>query len=328
MTLDISGLSVRELQDRFVNQSRPATLAVLREMRKDPRAAVRRIHQALEKKKEQERQERQRLGAMLGFERVLWRSGVRLVAGVDEAGMGPLAGPVVAAAVVFPPHVELISVDDSKRLDPETRTRLAVKIRQEAVGVGIGLAEVEEVDKMNVYHAGLCAMKRAVENLPAQPEHLLIDARTIPGLCIPQNPFCKGDGTNFSIAAASIVAKVYRDRLMEELNRCYPRYGFARHKGYSTPEHMRAIQKHGPSPAHRKSFRFIDELCGQYSKLFYSFKSRLGEAGSVGEMDSLEEALRRARPELSGREHRKLRLMAGRKWKLLTKGKSQGRGVE
>lgn len=328
MVTDLSGLSVRELHERYVNQTQAVTAAVLRQMGKDPRAGVRRIHQRLKRKQELEKRARQRLAAMLNFERVLWKSGVRHVAGVDEVGIGPLAGPVVAAAVVFPPRVEIAGIDDSKRLDSEARTRLAAKIREKAVGVGIGLAEVAEIDKINIYRAGLCAMKRAVEQLPMRPGHILIDARIVPDLGIPQNPFCKGDGIDFSIAAASIIAKTYRDKLMEELDRHYPRYGFARHKGYSTPEHMMAIQEYGPSPVHRKSFHFIEELCGQYSRLFYRLRERLGQINSVAKMSPFEEELQRAHSDLSEWEYRKLKLVVARRWRLLTADARRRRKAE
>jgi ribonuclease HII len=191
---------------------------------------------------------------MLNFERVLWRAGVQHIAGVDEVGMGPLAGPVIAAAVVFPPHTELHGIDDSKRLDVEQRVDAARRIREAASGIGIGRAEVAEIDSINIYHAGLLAMRRAVEALPMRPQHVLVDARSIPGVDVPQNCFDKGDGLDFSIAAASIVAKVHRDGLMDELAREHPDYGFDRHKGYCTPEHQDAIRRLGPCAIHRQSF--------------------------------------------------------------------------
>ena len=189
------------------------------------------------------------------LERLLWRVGVRYVAGVDEVGMGPLAGPVVAAAVVLPPGVELDGVADSKVLRAEVRERLAVEIRRRAVGVGLGVVEPEEIDRLNIYRAGLCAMRRALEALaPLVPGFVLLDGREIPDLEIPQSAYPKGDAFVCSIAAASIVAKVYRDALMRELDTHYPAYGFGRHMGYATRTHLAAIRQHGPSPAHRLSF--------------------------------------------------------------------------
>ncbi|MGH7831689.1 MAG: ribonuclease HII, partial [Candidatus Binatia bacterium] len=239
------------------------------------------------------------------------------VAGVDEVGVGPLAGPVVAAAVVFPPGAELAGVDDSKRLDPEQRAKMAAAIRQAATAVGVGFADVAEIDRLNIYHAALLAMRRAVEALPSMPEHLLIDARSIPGVSIPQNSFCKGDGINFSIAAASIIAKTHRDGLMEELDQKYPGYGFAQHKGYGTPEHQTALRGLGPSPIHRMSYPVIRELCGEFSELFYALKQRLEGSDSAAALANFEEKLKGCWPELEEREQRKIKLMLARRWKTI-----------
>jgi ribonuclease HII len=188
------------------------------------------------------------------LERLLWRVGLRHVAGVDEVGMGPLAGPVVAAAVVLPPETALEGVADSKVLPPSVRERLAAEIRRRALGIGIGVVEPEEIDRLNIYQAGLCALRRAVEALPMVPAFVLVDGREIPGLPIPQSAYPKGDSFVCSIAAASIVAKVHRDAIMRELDLRYPGYGFASHMGYSTRAHFAAIHERGPSPVHRRSF--------------------------------------------------------------------------
>jgi ribonuclease HII len=188
------------------------------------------------------------------LETLLWRVGVRYVAGVDEVGMGPLAGPVVAAAVVFPPGTRLDGVADSKVLRAPVREQLAAEIRRRAIAVGIGIVEPEEIDRLNIYQAGLSALRQAVEALTPSPGFVLVDGREIPGLAMPQSAYPKGDSFVCSIAAASIVAKVHRDALMRELDRRYPAYGFARHMGYSTRAHAAAIREHGPSPAHRRSF--------------------------------------------------------------------------
>jgi ribonuclease HII len=176
------------------------------------------------------------------------------VAGVDEAGVGPLAGPVVAAAVVFDPGAESLSVDDSKRLAPGVRRRLALAIRETAWAVGVGAADVHEIAMLNIYRAALLAMRRAVEALPISPDHVLVDARTIPGLAVSQRSVARGDSMCYCIAAASIVAKTWRDELMHGIDRLYPAYGFSRHKGYGTAEHVAALRLHGPCPAHRTAF--------------------------------------------------------------------------
>jgi len=187
-------------------------------------------------------------------ERLLWGAGCARVAGVDEVGMGPLAGPVVAAAVVFAPGRALKGIADSKQLTRRSRERLAAEIRQRAIGVGLGIVEPPEIDRVNIYQAGLKAMRLALEALPFIPDHVVVDARHIPGINMPQTPYGHGDAFVYSIAAASIVAKVYRDEVMRQFDEAYPQYGFRRHVGYATREHLAALRVHGPCPLHRRSF--------------------------------------------------------------------------
>jgi ribonuclease HII len=311
----LSKLSIEEIRERYARPDRPVSPQALSKLRRDSRQGVRQLYAVLKKRHERERAERLRLDAMLNFERVLWRSGVRHVAGVDEAGTGPLAGPVVAAAVVFPPNTELAGIDDSKRLDAAQRDEAERAIREAASGIGIGVADVEEIDRLNIYQAALLAMRRAVEALPVPPEHVLVDARRIPGVAAPQNCFAKGDGIDFSIAAASIVAKTHRDRLMDELAVAHPAYGFDRHKGYGTPEHQEAIRRHGPSPVHRTSFTFIREICGGYCELFYALKDRLEAGRDHDALAACEAELKARRADLAEHEQRKLRLLLSRRWK-------------
>jgi ribonuclease HII len=311
----VEELSVDEIRRRFIEGSQPLTQQVLNRLQRDPRQGVQRLYAALRKRFERERAESLRLDAMRHFERVLWRSGVRDIAGVDEAGVAPLAGPVVAAAVMFPPETEIAGVDDSKRLDPETRATLAVRIRACASGVAVGIATVEEIDRLNIYHASLLAMRRAVEGLPRPPQHVLVDARTVPGIDMPQNAFNKGDGINFTIAAASIIAKTSRDAMMEQLDREYPGYGFAGHKGYPTAEHREALLRLGRCPVHRTSFPALNELFGEFSPLFYTLRTQLFTAGSRAELDAFEADLRARAEGLAERECAKLRLLARRRWK-------------
>jgi len=162
-------------------------------------------------------------------------------------------------------------------------------------------------------------MQLALSNLPVTPQHILVDSRTVPGFAQPQNSFDKGDGINFSIACASIVAKVYRDRLMMELDSKYPGYGFASHKGYATPEHQRAIREFGPCPIHRRSFDYIRELRGEYCVLYYSLKEQGYACATRAELAVWEAAMKVAEPKLSFNENKKLRLMATRLWKRMAK---------
>ena len=190
----------------------------------------------------------------LRYERRLWKEGIEAVAGVDEAGVGPMAGPVVAAAVVFSPETFIKGVHDSKQLTHEQREELFTPIRERAIAVGVGMASVLEIDRLNIYWATMLASKRALSALGLSPRHVLVDGRLIPGLELPQTRIVGGDRKSFCIAAASIIAKVTRDRMMVAYEEQYPGYGFAQHKGYCTNDHMEQLRELGPSPIHRRSF--------------------------------------------------------------------------
>ena len=189
------------------------------------------------------------------FENRMRRRGIGTVAGVDEAGRGPLAGPVVAAAVVFAGEPGIEGIDDSKKLSPRRREELFEMIGACAAGVGIGIVSPAMIDELNIYRATMEAMRRAISNLAFQPGHLLIDGPRYHDSSIPFTPIVGGDAKCMSIAAASIVAKVSRDRIMVELDSRYPQYGFAKHKGYGTAQHLSAIRQFGPCEIHRKTFR-------------------------------------------------------------------------
>lgn len=203
--------------------------------------------------------EGRRLATLLVRERQLWAAGIDHVAGVDEAGVGPLAGPVVAAAVIFPRGLGVRGVDDSKRLTPARRAELADAIRATCSVWAVAIVAHDEIDRINIYRASLEAMRRAVDALTARPQHVLVDARTIPGVDIPQEAIIKGDTRCHAIAAASILAKTTRDALMAELEARYPGYGFAEHKGYATREHRDAIRRLGPCEIHRRSFTLLGQ---------------------------------------------------------------------
>jgi ribonuclease HII len=190
----------------------------------------------------------EQLGLSLG-----WR-GVGLVAGVDEAGRGPLAGPVVAAAVILDDKRRIRGLADSKQLAPATRERLYDEIRAKALCCSVGEASVEEIDSLNILQATMLAMRRAVEGLRLVPQHVLVDGNRLPVLRVPAEAIVQGDARVKSISAASILAKVHRDRLCQVLHEAHPQYGFAEHKGYSTPEHLAALQMHGACAVHRRSF--------------------------------------------------------------------------
>ena len=188
------------------------------------------------------------------LEQVAWASGVQRVAGVDEVGRGPLAGPVVAAAVIMPPGVHISHVTDSKKLLPEEREELAEEILKQAVAWAIGVVPAPMIDACNILRATHLAMRQALRALAPAPELILVDGLSLPDIEFTQQNLIGGDSRSFSIAAASIIAKVARDRIMYHLDSLYPEYGFAGHKGYSCARHFRAIAEHGPCPVHRLSF--------------------------------------------------------------------------
>lgn len=199
---------------------------------------------------------------MFAFEKRLLRRGYTVVAGVDEAGRGALAGPVVAAAVILPLDGDFEGVDDSKKLSPAERDKLYDSIMERALAVGVGNGEHKLIDRVNILQATLHAMKEAVAALTLKPDYLLVDGISAPPVPLPMMTIKRGDGASVSIAAASIIAKVTRDRLMGEYARLYPSYGFELHKGYGSKAHLRAIVEHGPCPIHRSTFRGVREFAG------------------------------------------------------------------
>jgi ribonuclease HII len=246
--------TLSEIRARYVEHGAPLPATLEAALRADPRPGAKAIMAAIDRRRYAHRAEGQRLRKMLRFEQDLWRAGIVHVAGVDEAGMSPLAGPVTAGAVIFAPGSRLAEVDDSKKLDPVARERLALEIKAVAAAWAVGWATVEEIDRLNIYWAGLLAMQRAVEALPVAPEHLLIDARRLRDVPLPQQRIVKGDARSLSIAAASILAKTARDAKMRELDEAHPGYGFSRHKGYPVKEHFASLARLGPCAAHRRSF--------------------------------------------------------------------------
>jgi ribonuclease HII len=190
------------------------------------------------------------------YERRIWNMG-KISAGVDEAGRGPLAGPVVAAAVILPKECEIDGLNDSKKLSPKKRDNLFNQITGLAIVTAVGIVEPEEIDRINILRATVLAMEIAVRKLNPQPDHLLIDGNIRTSLLIPQETVIEGDSRCCSIAAASIVAKVIRDSIMDDYHNMYPEYNFKRHKGYPTIEHFEALRRFGPCPIHRKTFNGV-----------------------------------------------------------------------
>lgn len=193
------------------------------------------------------------------LERAAHKAGALRIAGVDEVGRGPMFGPVVAAAVILAPKCRLAGLNDSKQLSEKKRNQFDAEVRANAVAYAIAAVDVETIDRINIRRASMLAMRRAVEQLALTPDYLLIDGvDTIDWPC-PQQAVVQGDATSFSIAAASVLAKVYRDRLLVELDSVYPGYGLAKHKGYCSPEHLAALKRLGPTPQHRKSYQPVSQ---------------------------------------------------------------------
>lgn len=253
-------LTLAQIRHRYLVEIRPLDAETEAALRVDPRPGAKAILEAIARRRSDNRAEGQRLRKLLRYETALWKSGLQHIAGVDEAGMSPLAGPVSAAAVVFAEGTRIPKVDDSKKLDAATRERLAGEIKRTAIAWSVGFAEVGEIDTINIYWAGLLAMRRAVEGLRVRPQHVLIDARRIRDLDVPQQAIVKGDAKSLTIAAASILAKTARDALMHDLDRAYPGYGFAKHKGYPVRSHLAALAKLGACPIHRQSFAPVRQV--------------------------------------------------------------------
>lgn len=255
--------SIPELRKLFLERPRPVPKGFIAALEGDPRQGAQQLAKQLRNRSRDNRSEGQRLHTMLRFEIDLWLQGYNLIAGVDEAGMAPLAGPVVAGAVILPRNYKLRGLNDSKKiLDEARRAEMAAQIKTDAVCWSVGFAEVEEIDQINIYHAGLLAMQRAVHGLSCPPEFVLVDARRIPNCSAPQRGIIRGDSLSATIAAASIIAKTTRDAHMIVLDAVYSGYGFASHKGYPTPEHCRILKERGALPIHRRSFAPVRQALG------------------------------------------------------------------
>ena len=226
--------------------------ALFEKYKEDTRSGVRKLLEQLHKKEEAYQKELLRTEKMKEFERKYEDLGY--VCGIDEVGRGPLAGPVVAGAVILPRDCKILYLNDSKKLSEKKREALYDEIMERAVATGIGIVSPARIDEINILQATYEAMRMAIGNLKVEPDLLLNDAVTIPGVDIRQVPIIKGDAKSVSIAAASIIAKVTRDRLMAEYDKIMPEYGFASHKGYGSKSHIEAIRQYGPSPIHRATF--------------------------------------------------------------------------
>lgn len=254
--------SITAIKEEFKNLTPEEISAQIVLYRNDERKGVQSFLLSQKKKVEKYYQEVERIENLCRFEKEY--SQYEFICGIDEVGRGPLAGPVVAGAVVLPKESRILYINDSKKLSAKKREELFEVIQKEAVSVGIGMASPERIDEINILQATYEAMRQAVANLSVKPNLLLNDAVTIPGMDMKQVPIIKGDAKSISIGAASIMAKVYRDRMMEEYDHIFPGYDFASNKGYGSKEHIEAIHRQGPCPIHRRSF--LKNICGSRFK--------------------------------------------------------------
>jgi len=251
--------TIKEIKEQLANIQRLDD-PLLAELEQDSRSGV---IQAIAKRKRdiQKRiDEDERLEGMLTYEKECYARGMELIAGVDEVGRGPLAGPVVAAAVILPKACKIPGLNDSKKIPKSKHKEIYEAVLQNAIAIGIGVKDNHVIDQVNIYEATKLAMMEAIGQLEPQPQHLLIDAMKL-DLPIPQTSIIKGDANSLSIAAASIVAKVTRDQMMEEFDREYPGYDFAQNAGYGTANHLAGLHKLGVTPIHRRSFEPVKSMC-------------------------------------------------------------------
>lgn len=230
----------------------------LDKLSQDSRSGVQKLLASYKRKQDKIAKKKAAFLERFSYEKKFWAKG-ELVAGVDEVGRGPLAGPVVTAAVIIDKNFDLIDVNDSKKLSPQRRLELYPKILEEAVSVAVGVKNAQVIDQINIYEADRLAMAQAVNDLDRKPDALLVDAMNVP-VDIPQIKLIKGDAKSNSIAAASIVAKVFRDKLMDDYAKIYPQYKFPNNAGYGTKDHLEALKKYGPTPIHRHSFEPIKSM--------------------------------------------------------------------
>jgi ribonuclease HII len=238
------------------------TEAELAALGDDSRAGVRALAAAELRRRQAAAAEAVRLQVMLEFEREHWELGAQHIAGVDEAGAGPWAGPVVAGAVILPKGETIVGVNDSKKLSEKQRVELAAQIRERAVAWAVGSCSAEEIDTINIKEATRLAMKRAVDGLAPAPDHLLVDWRQVPDVAMTQTILVRGDSRSLSIAAASILAKTHRDEFMAQAALTYPGYGFDKHVGYGTAVHLEALHTLGACPIHRRTFKPVARVLG------------------------------------------------------------------
>lgn len=259
--IKVTNLTVKQIEEKLQSLKDEELLRnYLIKLENDNRKSVERLVQKYQKKIEADRKEKERVRNLWNFEALLLQKNYKYIVGIDEAGRGPLAGPVVAAAVILPSYCFIEGLNDSKKLTPVKRELMAIKIKEKAIACSVGIVDNLTIDKMNILQATRYAMLLAFKSLKTKPQYALIDGEKNPLIKIPQWGIVNGDGRSASIAAASIIAKVYRDNLMKVYDQLYPGYYFSTHKGYGTKEHLQILNNKGPSPIHRFTFSPVNSM--------------------------------------------------------------------
>ena len=269
----MTATAISVIKERFASAAMDELHALIEEYGPDERQGVQKLVVSAQKKLDRLQQEKQRIEGLKRYEREY--ADYAFICGIDEVGRGPLAGPVVAGAVILPKNCDILYINDSKQLSAKKREELYDEIMEKAVATGIGMASPQRIDEINILQATYEAMREAIRKLPVTPDLLLNDAVTIPQVSIPQVPIIKGDAKSISIGAASIIAKVTRDRLMVEYDKIMPEYHFASNKGYGSAEHIAALKEIGPSPIHRVSFikNFTNKCMNDIIKMYVTVGS-------------------------------------------------------
>ncbi|MBM7623538.1 ribonuclease HII [Sporohalobacter salinus] len=304
--MQLEEMTIKEIKSELKSMELKAISdELIAELIADSRKGVRQLAKRCERRKKRAAKKRKKFYKMKRFEDDLVNRGYRLIGGVDEAGRGPLAGPVVASVVILPKDIFMPGLNDSKQLSEEKREEFFAELQKEALDIGVGIVDSDCIDDINIRNANYQAMRKAILNLDKTPDYLLVDGEEIPEIEIRQQKIVDGDARSISIAAASIIAKVTRDRMLVEYDKEYPEYNFAQHKGYGTASHIDALEKYGPCSIHRYSFSKVREAA--LSKDYYLFEKGLKNAEAIDQLESIAVSVKECVDLLSEFELKELR---------------------
>ncbi|MFT5366766.1 MAG: ribonuclease HII [Candidatus Latescibacterota bacterium] len=326
LTEQIPNMTVSDIK-KAVEAAFPPEEATLQVLEQDPRSGVRQLAVQVRRRKRADAKEDARLEQMGSLENKLRARGLTHIAGVDEAGRGPLAGPVTAAAVILPAHTLIVGLNDSKKLSEQKREILFDQIRTIALAIGVGEATPQEIDTLNIRNATHLAMRRAIDALSIPPDRILIDGNALPESKFAEMAIIGGDRKSISIAAASIIAKVTRDRLMVKYDLEYPEYGLAGHKGYGSAQHLAALRKHGPTPIHRHTFAGVPHNFQAFSADFDDFAEGIAAADSLPKLTAMGETIGSASSSLPPQEIQALRDLYSKKRTTLERPGNKGEAL-